>query len=828
MPAVDVRGSADSGLCVGNARRRPIGTGGLQPAVSSNIPWLAPIIALIAICFLCYANTINCYFFCDDFTFLHYMHQAWQGKHNVLVEAFTTPMSHLQPFLSCYRPLPFIIMYFQYWWADANPLWYHLTNVVLHCLNAVIVFFVGKRLLPDGRGAFFAAGLFGAYPLIVEAVNAPVNVVTLSCTTLSLLSVLGWIIWRQNSRRVALASSVGAMALAILCKEQTAVLPLLFTIGTFLWRLPERSSLERQWRPLAAYWLVLAGYVTLRLSVLGPIVGGYQGPVGDWLIRSYADRLLCKWPLTCLFPLNSQLALPSALFTSILLVLYVVAAGLGFAKLAKQRLQINQSALFLICWFALTFAVGIPVWNLEDTLAGARQFYLASVPLLLLFVLATFNLKHRRIWTLVCGALLACFASMSVLNNSAWVHAGNETVAFKQQVEQSVARLGSGQYLVVLNPPHRYEGVYLFSSSDMVRAMFRLPMTRQDINERVETLSPWYIINHDMFSLSRLRRLAASPQHELVYWDSDLRTLRPFHAQFGSGSLNVELTATSRHIDQTNQLSIAEFACDARTLIDQCDLIEITLSCRRLPAVPKGTLPALSLWWQTGPQPPGAIGAAYNNDHCLYLPVIDDGAPHTYRFTVSNSMRWMLSPRNGIFRVCLPSPNFANDLQSVHLYGWRRMTPAVEVVGARLPSETLVGTPACGREDAAAPTLVIGHDGVVMSTTSTIPLNIDASCTKGASGMVLEVSRRNGLLEAGIPDSPRSYLSPYCAKRVVLKKLIAHTTLTADELGAPGTYEVEAAAVDVAGKPVSFFSDPVFINLQSPGQPATSEQGIFE
>jgi hypothetical protein len=765
----------------------------------------------MAICVLCYANTLNCYFFCDDFTFLHYMHQAWQEKHNVVVDAFTTPMQALQPFLSCYRPLPFIIMHLQYYFAGANPLWYHLTNLLVHSLNTVIVFFLGKRLLPEKRGSFVAAALFGAYPLAVEAVNAPVNIVTLSCSTFSLLSVLYWVIWRQNARPTALAASVGAMILAILCKEQTAVLPVLFTFGAYLWRTPERLPPQPKFLPIAPYWLVLAAYLAVRLSVLGPTVGGYQGPVGDWLLRSWGDRLLCSWPLTCMFPLNSQLSLPPDAFRWILLALYLVAAGLTVAKLTKQRLRISDSAVFLIAWFGLTFAVGIPVWNLEDTLAGARQFYLAGAPLIILFVLATFNAEHRRIWAAMCAGLLTCFLSMSVLNNGAWVNAGKETMAFKKQVEQAVAQLMPGQYLVVLNPPHKHEGVYLFSSSDMVRAMFRVPMTAQDINERVETLSPWYILNHDMFSLSRLRRLAASPHHELAYWDTDLQTLRPFHAQFGNGFLDTALTPISRHIDQTNQLSIAEFACDARTLIDQCDVIECTLSCRRLPAVPKGTLPAMSLWWQTEQQ------QDYGNDRCFYLPVIDDGLPHTYRFTVSNSMRWMLSPRNGHFRVCLPSPAFVNDLQSVKLFGWRHMAPALAVQQAMLPSEATATTQ-----------LIIGHDGVIRCKASTIPFNIDARCINGAAGVILEVSRRNGLLEAGIPNGPRSYLSPYCARRINFKGLTAQATLTASELGAPGTYEVEAAAVDSAGKPLRFFSDPIFINLQSPGQSAANEQSIFQ
>ena len=55
------------------------------------------------------------------------------------------------------------------WGLDASG--YHLTNLVLHILNILLVYGIFKRLLGDPFLAFGAALLFGIHPVQVEAVS---------------------------------------------------------------------------------------------------------------------------------------------------------------------------------------------------------------------------------------------------------------------------------------------------------------------------------------------------------------------------------------------------------------------------------------------------------------------------------------------------------------------------------------------------------------------------------------------------------------------------------------------------------------------------------
>src|SRR6266852_5911122 len=88
---------------------------------------------------------------------------------------WTTHLGH-------YIPLTWMTLGLDYLLWGMNPVGYHLTNLLLHAANAVVFFFVVRRLLtralssPSEHGyalavsAGFAALLFAIHPLRVESV----------------------------------------------------------------------------------------------------------------------------------------------------------------------------------------------------------------------------------------------------------------------------------------------------------------------------------------------------------------------------------------------------------------------------------------------------------------------------------------------------------------------------------------------------------------------------------------------------------------------------------------------------------------------------------
>lgn len=119
-----------------------------------------------------------------------------------------------------------------------NPFGYHLTNVLLHGLNAALFFFVAVRLLaratawtaPTLRMAGVIATLFFAvHPLRAESVAWVTERRDVLSGFFFLLSVLGYLMAEERAggkRRLLLGGSLVAFALALLSKSIVMGLPL--------------------------------------------------------------------------------------------------------------------------------------------------------------------------------------------------------------------------------------------------------------------------------------------------------------------------------------------------------------------------------------------------------------------------------------------------------------------------------------------------------------------------------------------------------------------------------------------------------------------------
>jgi hypothetical protein len=118
----------------------------------------------LALGLLLFAPVTGAFFLSDDFVYLSAMvHPVWPG---VLT---------LQP--GVFRPLHVVSWLVDYQLWGLNPIGYHLTNIVSHCLTAVLVLLVAKQLVgsvvpePEASWAAVLAGLvFLLQPSHTEAV----------------------------------------------------------------------------------------------------------------------------------------------------------------------------------------------------------------------------------------------------------------------------------------------------------------------------------------------------------------------------------------------------------------------------------------------------------------------------------------------------------------------------------------------------------------------------------------------------------------------------------------------------------------------------------
>ncbi|MFI5361727.1 MAG: tetratricopeptide repeat protein [Elusimicrobiota bacterium] len=191
-----------------------------------------------------------------------------------------------------YVPLTWLSFAADYSLWGMKPFGYHLTNLLLHSLNAVLFYFLAKRLLATGThenepplalelSAGLAALLFSIHPLRVESVAWAVerrDVLSGAFYLGTLLAYLRWAAGPQAGRRRWYWISVALFGLSLLSKGIGVSLPLLLLI---LDAYPLRRT---AWREKIPYFLLAAATGLIGLfgqadpEIMRPLTGYGAGP----------------------------------------------------------------------------------------------------------------------------------------------------------------------------------------------------------------------------------------------------------------------------------------------------------------------------------------------------------------------------------------------------------------------------------------------------------------------------------------------------------------------------------------------------------------------
>ncbi|MCK6455074.1 MAG: tetratricopeptide repeat protein [Phycisphaerae bacterium] len=329
-----------------------------------------------------------------------------------------------------YQPLTMLSLMLDSWWYGANrpsPFPYHLTNVVLHALNSVLVFRLARRLAGGLFWPIVAALLFAAHPVQVESVAWISQRKTVLATLLGLLAVDLHLSASATGRAAHRGWAVAAYLLATLAKPTVVFLPVVMLLLDY-WPLKRfgRAALLEKWPyallvPLTAVVATISQRESAGLAI---------PDASRWEVMLALGRLTCYnvllysrnvvWPVD----LSLTYALPQGVREGggvLTLALIVVPAALIAIVLLRRR----WPALFVVV-AATLIALGPTLGPIRfmQSCIGDRFLYLPwSIIAVVMATVASARLRTigpRRIAGMIAAVVVVAFASQSRARQAVW------------------------------------------------------------------------------------------------------------------------------------------------------------------------------------------------------------------------------------------------------------------------------------------------------------------------------------------------------------------------------------------------------------------------
>jgi hypothetical protein len=352
--------------------------------------------------------------------------------------------SYTAPPVVVYRPL-----YLASFVLDAA-LWngcavgYHLTNVVLHALNAVMVAGLAARLRLSSVAAWRAGAVFAVHPLAIGAVGWVSGRADVGVTTFVLAALLAW-----RSGRTGLACL--ATLAALLEKENSVVLlPWLALLAL----VPPRPPLRTLLGPLAT----LLAFLTFRLKVIGPMRSYFE----PWSIGiPTVIGGLMRLGLNVAWPLSDGVLRSRALDLGL-----TVAVGAAVLQGLARRVR---SAWIPIGMLAASLLPVLPLLIVGRGLYDSRHYYLALVPIALLLALAASNVP-RAVFVL----LLAALATIAQFDIAHWRRNSLLAGEIVEATSRAASQLPPGTRLGVAGYRDLEGGYFLFLGNSLQAAVQRI------------------------------------------------------------------------------------------------------------------------------------------------------------------------------------------------------------------------------------------------------------------------------------------------------------------------------------------------------------------
>ncbi len=459
---------------------------------------------LVLICALLAIAIIVVYWQVINFDFINFDDHLYITENHIIIQGITLTgirWAFTSMYAANWHPLTWISHMLDVQLFGMNPGMHHLTNVIFHTLNTLLLFFVLQKMTGALWRSAAVAALFALHPLHVESVAWISERKDVLSTFFWLLTMVGYYWYVQNSSFKRYYLVVFIFILGLLSKPMLVTLPfalLLLDVWPlkrlggdvqiewiggnqscnkvrFSSRWPQLSLLIREKIPLIILAIISSG-VTFYAQRNGGAVQPFEHlHFSTRLINSvisytgYLGKMLLPINLAVLYPYPGSFH-PIEVIISLLIILFITFMTLLFAK---------QLPYLLVGWFWYLGTL-IPVIGIVQVGQQSMADRYTYLPLVGIFIMIVWGLadliahwQYRQLATGVFTPLLLIF-----LMWTSWVQVSywkNSETLFNHTLE-----LTKNNYLA-----HNNLGIALFHRGD-VQAAIRQYQDSLKINPHFE------------------------------------------------------------------------------------------------------------------------------------------------------------------------------------------------------------------------------------------------------------------------------------------------------------------------------------------------------
>jgi tetratricopeptide (TPR) repeat protein len=328
-----------------------------------------------------------------------------------------------------YHPLTMTSYFLEYHFFGLNPKAYHFTNITLHLINCVLIFWFIYLISGSTMVSFVTMVLFAIHPLNVEPVAWISERKGLLCVLFFLASLISYIYYQKNKKRIYYWFCLFAFILALLSKMVAITLPfILIIIDYYNKRKMNKEALSEKipFFELSLIFSLIGIYTQatfgtiLRTALLSPF---YRIIIPFYNLTFYIEKLFFPINLSCRYPyprIEEILSFPYLISPFVVAALATLIAFFG-----RYTRKIIFGTLFFLV--AILPVLQLIPWG--NSIAGDRHTYLALIGLF--YLIGEFmgwlysnikkSVKNRKIYFAVFLIMVtAILSSLSWQRTKVW------------------------------------------------------------------------------------------------------------------------------------------------------------------------------------------------------------------------------------------------------------------------------------------------------------------------------------------------------------------------------------------------------------------------